>query len=692
MESKIIELLSIKKNNNLGVKEIAGILDEDKEEVHNTLRLLGKEGIVYKNNNDKYILVSNTSLKKGTIKITGRKGAIVVLDNGTEYDVVYKDKGKLAHNDTVLVEPYNQRGMAKVVKIIDRKYYDYVAEVVKNGKNYVARCDGKLDIFLKEIYPLGTRLLISGEYNTIKEVIGHKDDPGAIEKEVLALNGFPISFSDKYLEEVSKIEMSLSEDEINEAKRNGLKDQRGITSVTIDGDDTKDFDDAVSYHNNTIYVQIADPNRYIKDRSAMWDETLARGISVYFPGCASPMMHENLSNGICSLVPGEDRYAVSASIKIDNSGRVLNYKFNEAVINNRKRMTYGEVNKYLEDNIILEGYEDYIDMLDDLYDSAMKVKRKMLNEGFLEFTSDEVKFFFENNNIIDIKERHQGKAEELIEFLMLLHNMCMTDYFMKNNLPFISRFHDKPNDEKICTWINLLKKKGYKININKKKDFTAEDIRQVQEVYKDAKEKVIYDKMAIMGQSKAKYSSCNVGHFALGMGAYSTGTSPIRRIADTINQRILNDAITKGVDYARRKWEKITPLIAKIATSSELRAIKAERKLDDIRKAEFMKQYEKQYFDVMVAGIYDNYLLVLYPDKMVYGKLFFNRSYYHVNKDGCSIYSDKGEKIFIGDTFNAKLLNVNTMTGEVVFFKDTKVIKEFYGNEEKKGKKKVKSR
>ena len=149
----------------------------------------------------------------------------------------------------------------------------------------------------------------------------------------------------------------------------------------------------------------------------------------------------------------------------------------------------------------------------------------------------------------------------------------------------------------------------------KKKDFTAEDIRQVQEVYKDAKEKVIYDKMAIMGQSKAKYSSCNVGHFALGMGAYSTGTSPIRRIADTINQRILNDAITKGVDYARRKWEKITPLIAKIATSSELRAIKAERKLDDIRKAEFMKQYEKQYFDVMVAGIYDNYLLVLYPDK-----------------------------------------------------------------------------
>lgn len=676
MESKIIELLSIKKNNNLGVKEIAGILGEDKEEVHNTLRLLGKEGIVYKNNNDKYILVSNTSLKKGTIKITSRKGAIVVLDNGTEYDVVYKDKGKLAHNDTVLVEPYNQRGMAKVVKIIDRKYYDYVAEVVKEGKNYVARCDGKLDIFLKEIYPLGTRLLISGEYNTIKEVIGHKDDPGAVEKEVLALNGFPISFSDKYLEEVSKIEMSLSEDEINEAKRNGLKDQRGITSVTIDGDDTKDFDDAVSYHNNTIYVQIADPNRYIKDRGAMWDETLARGISVYFPGCASPMMHENLSNGICSLVPGEDRYAVSASIKIDNSGRVLNYKFNEAVINNRKRMTYGEVNKYLEDSTILGGYEDYIDMLDDLYDSAMKVKRKMLNEGFLEFTSDEVKFFFENNNIIDIKERHQGKAEELIEFLMLLHNMCMTDYFLKNKLPFISRFHDSPNTDKLNTWMGLLKKKGYRVYSDKKKSFTTEDIKKIQKLYADSKEKIIFDKMAIMSQAKAKYSAYDIGHYALGMGAYSTSTSPIRRLSDTINQRIFKDSLHYGVDYARKKWSSITPYIAKLATDAELRAVKAEHRLDDIRKAEFMKQYEKQDFEVIVSDIKENFIIVLYPERMVYGKLFYNSKYFHLGKDGYSIIGHNGEKIMIGDIFNARLTKVNILNGEVVFSKGISEINE----------------
>lgn len=691
MESEIIELLSIKKNNNLKVDEIASILGKDKEEVQNTLRILGKEGIVYKNNNDRYILVSNTSLKKGTIKITARKGAIVVLDNGTELDVVYKDKSKLSNNDTVLVEPYNQSGTSKVVKIIDRKYYDYVSEVVKEGKNYIARCDGKLDIFLKDIYPIGTRLLIDGETNTIKEVIGHKDDPGVLEKEVLTLNGFPINFSREYLDEVSKIEKSLSEEEIEAEKRRGLKDQRSITSVTIDGEDTKDFDDAVAYHNNTIYVQIADPNRYIKENGTMWDETLKRGISVYFPGCCNPMMHEILSNGICSLVPGEDRYSMSMSIKIDNDGKVLNYKINEAVINNRKRMTYEDVNKYLEEGTIVDGYEDYTELIDNLYDSAMKVKNKMLREGFLEFTSDEVKFFFENSNIVDIKERHQGKAEELIEFLMLLHNMCMTDFFLKNKLPFISRFHDSPNNDKLNSWINLLKKKGYKINTNKKKDFTASDIKEVQKVYADCKEKVVYDKMAIMSQSKAKYSAYNIGHFALGMEAYSTGTSPIRRLADIINQRVLKDAIHYGVDYARKKWEKIIPYIARIATSAELRAIKTERKLDDIKKTEFMKKYEKQYFDVIVAGIHDNYMLVLYPDKMVYGRIYFNKKYYHVSKDGTSIYSDKGDKVFIGDSFNAKLLNVNTMTGELVFFKETNAIKEC-NYEEKKGKKKVKSR
>ena len=691
MESEIIELLSIKKNNNLKVDEIASILGKDKEEVQNTLRLLGKDGIVYKNNNDRYILVSNTSLKKGTIKITARKGAIVVLDNGTELDVVYKDKSKLSNNDTVLVEAYNQSGTAKIVKIINRRYYDYVSEVVKEGKNYIARCDGKIDIYLKDIYPIGTRLLIDGEYNTVKEVIGHKDDPGALEREVLALNGFPIEFSREYLDEVSKIEKSLSEEEIEAEKRRGLKDQRGIISVTIDGEDTKDFDDAVAYHNNTIYVQIADPNRYIKEKSTMWDETLKRAISVYFPGCCNPMMHEILSNGICSLVPGEDRYSVSMSIKMDDSGKVLNYKINEAVINNRKRMTYEDVNKYLEEGTIVDGYEDYTELIDNLYDSAMKVKNKMIREGFLEFTSDEVKFFFENSNIIDVKERRQGKAEELIEFLMLLHNMCMTDFFLKNKLPFISRFHDSPNNDKLNSWINLLKKKGYNINTKKTKDFTASDIKEVQKIYADCKEKVVYDKMAIMSQAKAKYSAYNIGHFALGMGAYSTGTSPIRRLADTINQRVLKDAIHYGVDYARKKWEKIMPYIARIATDAELRAIRAERKLDDIRKAEFMKQYEKQYFDVIVAGIYDNYMLVLYPDKMVYGRIFFNKKYYHVSKDGTLIYSDKGDKIFIGDSFNAKLLSVNTMTGELVFFKETNVIKEC-NYEEKKGKKKVKSR
>lgn len=436
MESSIITILSQEKNKMMKLEEITKELKvQDTTKLLAVIKNLEETGIIFRDKKGRYTLITNTNLKRGLIKITKKKGPIVIFEDKTETVVTYKDHKTLENNDIVLVDISNN--IAKVVKIIRREHHNFIAEVIKDEHGYKAVSNGYESIILDEIYPLGTKLLIDGKTLEVKEVLGHKDDVGTKEKEVLAEYNFPISFNEEYLKEVNSIEKSLSEEVIDMDKRNGLKDQRSITSVTIDGDDTKDFDDAVAFHNNTVYVQIADPNRYIKDNSAMWDETLRRAISTYFPGCCNPMMHEILSNGICSLVPGEDRYAISMSIKIDDSGKVLNYKINEAVINNRKRMTYTEVNKYLEENTIPNGYENYTELLDNLYKTAMKVKRKMINEGFLEFTSDEVKFFFESSKLIDIRERHQGKAEELIEFLMLLHNMCMTDYFLKNKLPFI---------------------------------------------------------------------------------------------------------------------------------------------------------------------------------------------------------------------------------------------------------------
>lgn len=667
MESSIITLLSEDKNKMMRIEEISKILKEPIEGLIKVLKSLEEIGIIFRDKKGRYTLITNTTLKRGIIKVTKKKGPIVIFEDKTEALVTYKDHKVLENNDIVLVDISNNT--AKVVKILRREHHNIIGEVVKENNKYMAICDGYDPILLDDIYPLGTKVLIDGKRLKVIEVLGHKDDVGTKEKEVLVEYNFPITFSDDYIKEVTSIEKKLDEEEIDNGKRRGLKDQRSIVSVTIDGDDTKDFDDAVAFYNNTVYVQIADPNRYIKDNSTMWDETLRRGISTYFPGCCNPMMHEILSNGICSLVPREDRYAISMSIKIDDNGKVLNYKINEAVINNQKRMTYTDVNKYLEDKEVVEGYEEYTCLLDNLYSAAMRVKKKMINEGFLEFTSDEVKFFFESARLIDIRERHQGKAEELIEFLMLLHNMCMTDYFLKNKLPFISRFHDRPNVDKLNTWMLLLKKKGYKVYSDKKKNFTTEDIKRIQKLYESDREKIIYDKMAIMSQAKAKYSAYDIGHYALGMGAYSTSTSPIRRLSDTINQRIFKDSLHYGVDYAREKWSSITPYIAKIATDAELRAVKAEHRLDDIRKAEFMKQYEKQDFEVIVSDIKDNYIVVLYPERMVYGKLFYNNRYFHLGKDGYSIMGSNGEKIMIGDIFTARLSKVNVINGEVVFSK-----------------------
>lgn len=688
MESSIIKLLSNKKDNALKASEIASLLEINEAEVKDILIKLSKEGIVYKKNNDRYVLTSNTSLKRGVVKL-GRKSAIVILDDNTEYGIFYKDQSKLKNNDTVLVKTY-ENGVAKIIKIVNRKYYDYVAEVIKEGKTYKAVAPSKEDIILNEPYPLGMRLLIDGEDNTVKKIIGHKDDTGQLEREILALNDFPIAFSREYLEELDKIPMYISEDEIENDKRDGLRDLRKINLVTIDGDDTKDFDDAVCYYHNTIYIAIADINRYIKEGTSIWNETLRRGISVYPPGCVNPMTHEKLSNGICSLIPNEDRYAVVVAIKLDDNGRPIDYRICKSIINNRKRMTYSEVNNYLEDNTIIAGYEEYTDILDNLYNEAMKVKKKMLEEGFLEFSSDEVKFLFENSSLIDIKGRKQGKAEELIEFLMLLHNIVMTDYFLKNKLPFISRYHGEPNNDKLILWNNLLKQRGY--HTLKVKHFSAEDIKERQRTYLDSPERIILDSIAVRSQSKAKYSAYNIGHYALGLKAYATFSSPIRRLSDFINQKIYEDALEYGVEFARDKWTQLAPYIAKLATDSEIRAIKVERKIDDIRKAEYMEKFIGSSFKALVAEVKESFIKILLPEKMIYGKIFIDRRYYHLSKDGFSLLASDGSRILVGDEINVTLCRVNKNEGELFFIGVNKVVKEQYDGEEKKSKKKIKGR
>ena len=362
------------------------------------------------------------------------------------------------------------------------------------------------------------------------------------------------------------------------------------------------------------------------------------------------------------------------------------------IINSKKRMTYEEVNLYLEHGIVVPGYERYTGMLEDTYNLAMRQKNKMLNEGFLEFSSSEVKMIFEDEKVTYIKGRYHGKAEQLIEFAMLYHNILMTSEFIKRGLPYIARNHDEPNNEKITDWNNLLRQRGYKVET--KKIYNNDDIKKSLSSYKDAEEKVILDSIGIRTQAKAKYSAFNHGHFALGLKAYATFTSPIRRLADYINQRVYMDALKYGDEYARSKWEPKMEYLAKIATDSELRADKVEKEATRLKMAEYMANtYHKgDKFTGHIAGIGEGYIKVLLPN-MIYGKIYYGTKDWTISKDGFSLISNHtGEKLLVGDSLNVALRNVDLDSGEVILSRDKYKEYKYEEEKEKKGKKKVKTR
>ncbi len=664
MESSIIALLGKKKT--LRLEEIEAYLKEDGDKLSLAIMRLMEDGIIFRDKKGRYTLVANTTFQKGKIKVTKRRGPIVVLPDRREFVVVYKDHKSLENNDIVLVDIIND--MAKVIKILRRENHDLIGEVIKEGKYYKVVCENYEPIVLDSPYPIGTKLLIDGKSFIVKEVLGHKDDLGTREKEILVENKFPISYSLEYIEELKEIPSSITKEDIERLKRNGIRDLRGIPMVTIDGDDTKDFDDAVGVYDNDIYISIANVTHYIKENGYIWNDMLTRGISVYPPGMVNPMLHHYISNGICSLIPEEDRLTITLHIKLDDNGKVIFYKVIPSIINSRKRMTYSEVNSYLENNIVTEGYSDYLDMLDYLYMTADRIKRNMLDNGFLDFSSSEVKIALENMKVRSIKKRYQGKAEDLIEFLMILHNLTLTDYFIKHKLPFIARNHDTPNKDKLSSWNHLLKMRGY--DSSKFVNFSNKEITNKLNLYKDSKEKVILDSYAIKGQAKAKYASYNIGHFAIGVDAYATFSSPIRR-CDIINQKILTDSIEYGDDYAKNKWVVLLPRLADMATDAEKRADRVEKKIIDIRKAEYMNKYIGYEYDALIEEVNTEYIKVLLPN-MVEGRIYISRYEYSLSKDGFSLYSNStNERILVGDSIRVKVVKTDIYNGIVIMNRES---------------------
>ena len=623
MEQEILKLLKEKKNTSLTSIEINDYLGltsvSDYNELEKVLGELCQQGkIYYSEKKKRYTPIENTNFKTGRLLVNPKGYGFVVLDpNFNEDDVYIKGINLLdgRNNDIVVIEIIDKSTReGRVVRILKRDDSILVGEYYeKDGESYVKPDKREYqDIYIphdltKGAVP-GHKVLVSqrndGKNYTgeIIKIIGHKNDVGVDILSFVYQYEFNPTFPDEVISATDEIPTEVSLGDIE-----GRVDLRDKTIFTIDGDDTKDIDDAISIKKLSpdVYelgVHIADVSHYVKRDSILDKEAYERGTSVYLVDRVIPMIPHKLSNGICSLNPNVDRLALSCVMNINSKGYVISYKIFPSVIRSRKQMTYNCVNQILEKNTTPVGYEPFANDLKLMNELSNILRKKMVNHGYLEFNRPEAKILVDEScHPYKIDLRYQGIGEKLIENFMIAANETVAGFVEDKKLPGIYRVHDKPNKEKLQVFLKFLNLKGYnlKADINK---FKATDYQRLLKMLSGSPEEVILNTLAIQTMSKAKYSDINIGHFGIASKRYSHFTSPIRRYPDLTLHRLVKDYsedAPKNVSY----WSNHLFDIAIHSSKKEQDAIDCERDVEKMKKAEYMESHIGEKFDGIISGV-----------------------------------------------------------------------------------------
>lgn len=626
MREQILELLKIEKKA-LSVTEINDALgfhsvDEFKE-LLKELNAMEDELLLYRTNKDNYMLFNNSHLKLGRMMATKKGYGFVDIEGDEDVFVPPSCMNNAIHGDKVIVEITSKKGTdleGRIVKIVDRSLKLMVGEyTVKKGIGTIILDDEKvkLNIVIPKEHSMGamdghkvlvkiTNKLKNNNYNgEIVKIIGHKNDPGVDILSIVNKYGIHDTFPKEVMEELEEIP-----DDVKESEMQGRKDLRDMEIFTIDGDDTKDIDDAISIQklengNYELGVHIADVSYYVKEGSKLNEEAYERGTSVYLADRVIPMLPHKLSNGICSLNPDVDRLAMSCVMEINPKGEVVSYDIFESVIRSRKQMTYKKVNQILEENIVPEGYELYQKSLLQMKELASILRKNKEEKGYIDFDLDESKIIVnEKGEAIDVVLRDRGAGEKLIEDFMIAANETVATciYFME--LPFVYRVHGEPNEEKINNFLNFVSSLGYHVkgDIKKMHPRVMQDIlRQLS----DKKEFHILSSLLLRSMQKAVYDSTNIGHFGLASKCYTHFTSPIRRFPDTTVHRLLRKYLFQHqVDKDTISfWERELPVLCEHTSEAERNAVDCEREVDDMKKAEYMLKHIGEEYTGMISSI-----------------------------------------------------------------------------------------
>ena len=594
------------------------------KELQDVMNTLVEEYTVFLTKKGKYILLKNCpGLKVGRLSVNKKGFGFLCLEMEDDIYIDAKNMNGAIHDDVVLVEVFVKgvRKEARVIRIVKRDIHNLVGEVLftDNNKFYLNIDDDKRDLVI-ELTPESCRDVVEGHkvlVKVIKElnkrkylgevvrIIGHINDPGT---DILAI-AYKHGIYEDFGPEVEK-ELESIPNEVNEKELEGRKDLTNEVIFTIDGDDTKDIDDAISIKkldngNYELGVHIADVSNYVKPNTALGDAAYERGTSSYLADTVIPMIPHKLSNGICSLNEGVIRLTMSCVMEINEKGKVVNYDIFTSYIKSRKKMTYKKVNDVICRGIVAPGYEEYADKLHLMNELSKILRKEKISRGYMDFDLDEAKVVQdETGKAIDVIKRTRENGEKLIEDFMIAANETVASHIYQMDLPFVYRVHDTPKTEKVDDFMNLVKLMGYKL-VGRHNEYSPKAMQGFLDQLHDKPEFEILSSLLLRSMRKAQYSSENIGHFSLASKAYTHFTSPIRRFPDLQVHRLLKKYLVEN-DMSMTTIQSLSSELVEITRHSserEVAAVDAERDVLDMKMAEYMEDHIGEEFDGIITTI-----------------------------------------------------------------------------------------
>lgn len=667
-------------------KELAMFLQvakEDRAAFREILQELLIEGRIMQTAKGKYIK-SDGKILTGTFISNARGFGFVEIEGREEDLYIPEDKqGGAFHKDTVqvaLLPPgKGKRQEAQIIRIIARGMTQVVGTYEQSKKNFgfVIPDNTKLaqDIFVPKERSKGAmtghKVVVEiTDYGTenkspegkVVEILGHINDPGVDIMSIVKGFELPVEFGEKIMNQVERVSQ-----EVSEADRFGRKDLRDVTMVTIDGEDAKDLDDAVSvsfdgrlYH---LGVHIADVTNYVQENSALDREALKRGTSVYLVDRVIPMLPHALSNGICSLNEGVDRLTLSCLMSVDTKGEIVDYEICESVIRVNNRMSYTAVKNILLDETIVEREEEYkkyaylVPMFKQMEELAALLRKKRKKRGSIDFDFPECKIILDREgHPLEIKPYERNVATNIIEDFMLAANETVAQHFYWQELPFVYRVHDVPDAEKLqklATFINnfgyymkTVGKSGSKVG---SEEIHPKEIQKLLDKIAGTPEEPLISRLALRSMKQAKYSVESAGHFGLACQFYCHFTSPIRRYPDLQIHRIIKEQLRGRLREERvAHYREILPEVANHSSKMERRADEAERETDKLKKVEYMEQHLGEVFEGVVSGITAWGIYVELPNT-VEGMVHISKlpgDYYYYNESTYEMVGDATGRTF----------------------------------------------